>query len=270
MLTPRCCNCCEPRPCRQCAPKQSPTTPSLDVLLRSGLSRFPEITSLWIFDRNGDTLYTSNTSGQRPNVADRRHFQLLRDEPRAGIVFSEVIVARTTGQPGIAIARALRGPDNAFYGAVVGAGRTGTPAEAVQIARCRPCRQCRHLPPRRFSPGAALARSARQSQRAAAAGRTGAHGAGRQSHRHPFIQRRFRRRLSHLQLSHRRPVSLFCRRRGVARRGTGRLAATLADCRAPPPCWYWARWQPCSRACGTPARIVPASRPSSRPPTMRS
>jgi diguanylate cyclase (GGDEF)-like protein/PAS domain S-box-containing protein len=91
----------------------------LDTILKTGLVKFPELTSLWIFDGDGNTLYTSNGDGVRLNVADRAHFRQLRDNPRAQIVFSEVIMARSTGRPGLAIARAVRDAQGGFRGAAV-------------------------------------------------------------------------------------------------------------------------------------------------------
>jgi diguanylate cyclase (GGDEF)-like protein/PAS domain S-box-containing protein len=90
----------------------------LDVVLKSRLIHFPELAGLAIFDVNGDTLYSSHDSPLRPNIADRSHFRMVRDNPRAGSVFSEVIVARNTGRPSVTFTRALRDEQGAFRGVV--------------------------------------------------------------------------------------------------------------------------------------------------------
>ncbi len=91
----------------------------LEFLLKSDLINFPELAAVNIFDVNGDMLYTSSAGTTRPNIADRDHFRKLRDNSRTDMVLSEVIVARTTGRPGVTFARAVRDEQGAFRGAVV-------------------------------------------------------------------------------------------------------------------------------------------------------
>jgi len=80
---------------------------------------FDEISGFRVFAANGDMLYSSDdTTTQRINVADRAYFQTLRDEPRAGLVFSEVLASRATGRQTMAIARALRDDQGRFRGIV--------------------------------------------------------------------------------------------------------------------------------------------------------
>jgi PAS domain S-box-containing protein len=88
----------------------------LNVVLKSRLIDFPELAGLIIFDVDGDVLYTSNSSGPRPNIADRDYFRTLRDNPRTGSVLSEVIIARTTGRPSVTFARPLRDEQGVFRG----------------------------------------------------------------------------------------------------------------------------------------------------------
>lgn len=88
--------------------------------LRASLIQFTELSGIALFDARGDWLYASTTPVTKPvNIADRGYFRTLRDNPRAGIVFSEALVARTTGRPGIAAARALRDEHGVFRGVVV-------------------------------------------------------------------------------------------------------------------------------------------------------
>ena len=77
--------------------------------LDSRLLNFTELAGLRVFDANGDLRYASgNGVSTTINVADRSYFSLVRDNPQAGLVFSEVLAARTTGRQSVVAARALR------------------------------------------------------------------------------------------------------------------------------------------------------------------
>ncbi len=91
----------------------------LDAGLKARLIHFPEIAGMSVIDVRGDTLYTSYEGSSRSNFADRGFFRTLRDNPRATLVFSEVIVARNTGRHGFAVARPLRDEQGVFRGVVV-------------------------------------------------------------------------------------------------------------------------------------------------------
>ena len=81
---------------------------------------FVEVSGFRVIDANGDLRYSSaDKELPRPNLADRRYFQALRDKPDAGLLFSEVIVSRVTGRPSMAAARALRDGQGRFLGIVV-------------------------------------------------------------------------------------------------------------------------------------------------------
>lgn len=72
------------------------------------MRHFPELDALHVYDAAGDMLYASAGTGTRHNnIADRPYFQRLRDDPQAGLVFSEVLIARATGRPAIIAARAI-------------------------------------------------------------------------------------------------------------------------------------------------------------------
>jgi len=86
---------------------------SLQILKNSSI----EINSLWIFDANGDML-TSSAPVAQVNIADRKHFQHLRDTPNAGLVFSKVIDSRADGRQTVAALIALNDPSGKFSGAV--------------------------------------------------------------------------------------------------------------------------------------------------------
>jgi diguanylate cyclase (GGDEF)-like protein/PAS domain S-box-containing protein len=96
-----------------------PRNPQIDGFLKTSLIEFPELAGVGIFDVRGDLLYTSGDRRIRPNIADRGHFRALSENPRADLAFSEVILARTTGRPGITLARPLRDAQGVFQGAVI-------------------------------------------------------------------------------------------------------------------------------------------------------
>ena len=85
-------------------------------LLQGGLVNFRELYGIGVFDANGEWRYASTDSVKPANIADRGYFRQLRDNPQAGLVFSEVLVTRTAGRPGVSIARALRDGQGVFRG----------------------------------------------------------------------------------------------------------------------------------------------------------
>ena len=87
--------------------------------LDSHLLHFDDLAGLRVFDRSGDLRYSSNGAHTAPtNVADRDYFRFLQNQPQSGLMFSEVIVSRTTGRPSLIIARALQDPHGVFLGIV--------------------------------------------------------------------------------------------------------------------------------------------------------
>ena len=92
----------------------------IDASLDSHLTNFQELAGLRVFDVEGDLIYTSDSKTiPRTNVADRDYFRRLRDDPQAGLVFSEVNIARTTGRPTLVVGRVLRDGQGIFRGIVI-------------------------------------------------------------------------------------------------------------------------------------------------------
>ena len=90
-----------------------------DAGMDSRLDNFAELDSLRVFDGNGELLYTSaSASAVRANISDRSHFRRLRDNPGAGLGFSEVVISRVTGRQSMFVGRALRDGQGTFRGAV--------------------------------------------------------------------------------------------------------------------------------------------------------
>jgi len=81
------------------------------------LLNFDEIAGLRVFDAGGRLLYSSGrATTPRIEVSDRDYFITLRDDPQAGLFFSEVIESRATGRPSLIAARALRDEQGTFLG----------------------------------------------------------------------------------------------------------------------------------------------------------
>jgi len=79
-------------------------------------SKFPEITDFFVFDANGQLLFASDPKTKPFNIADRRHFQKLRDDPTAGLFLSNVVVTRTDNRATAIFGRALHDTNGHFLG----------------------------------------------------------------------------------------------------------------------------------------------------------
>jgi len=79
---------------------------------------FPMIAGLSVFDAQGLLRYSSDPHLKGIRVADRAHFQRLRDNPGEQLAFSEAQMSRTIGQWSIVMVRALRDEGGRFLGTV--------------------------------------------------------------------------------------------------------------------------------------------------------
>ena len=79
---------------------------------------FPELAGLSVFDADGIMQMVSNPNVKPYNIADRPHFQTLRDNPNTSLVFSEPLVSRSTGQWSLIQSRAIRDDAGQFLGTV--------------------------------------------------------------------------------------------------------------------------------------------------------
>jgi PAS domain S-box-containing protein len=86
--------------------------------LPSLLRRFPAVAQINVFDTAGDLQLSSNPATQRFNIADRPSFKPLRDDPQAGLIFSDAQISRSTGHRALVISRALRDRKDGFIGVV--------------------------------------------------------------------------------------------------------------------------------------------------------
>lgn len=80
---------------------------------------FPEISAFRLIDADGNLLYTSDPIQTFANLADRPYFVTMREDPKAGLVYSDVQTSRFTGQTVIVMGRAIRTPSGRFVGAAI-------------------------------------------------------------------------------------------------------------------------------------------------------
>ncbi len=80
------------------------------------IASFPSGTVINVFDVEGILRHSSNPDADRISIADRRHFQYLRDNPNVVLEFSEVQVARTTGKMSLVMVHAIRDETGQFLG----------------------------------------------------------------------------------------------------------------------------------------------------------
>ncbi|MFT3849095.1 MAG: ATP-binding protein [Propionivibrio sp.] len=93
----------------------------INAKLDGRLFSVDEMAGYRVHDANGDTLYSSDSAKmRRVNVADRAYFKALRENPDRGLIFSDVLIGRSTGKQVIVIARALRDEQGRFAGIVHG------------------------------------------------------------------------------------------------------------------------------------------------------
>lgn len=90
----------------------------IDPILRLYLERFPELYSFRVVDAKGHYVYDAAGLQTDASVADRDYFIHLRDNPSAGLVISEPVVSRATGEIGIVFARRLQDRQGQFGGVV--------------------------------------------------------------------------------------------------------------------------------------------------------
>ena len=93
----------------------------INTNLDSRMFNIEEMAGYRVHDANGDTLYTSDSARvQRINISDRAYFQQLRDDPKADLIFSEVVTGRSLGRQVLVIIRAIRDSNGKFLGIVHG------------------------------------------------------------------------------------------------------------------------------------------------------
>ncbi|MFP4332297.1 MAG: ATP-binding protein [Campylobacterales bacterium] len=86
--------------------------------LRVLADSFKAVEMINFINPNGLILLSSNKMDKNVSVADRPHFQILKNNPDRTQSFSNIITARTTGEKSLAQLRAIRGANGEFLGAI--------------------------------------------------------------------------------------------------------------------------------------------------------
>ncbi len=90
---------------------------ALNVHIERARARLPEIDALRITAASGELAYgTGVMPGANISLADRPHFIRLRDDPKAGLVFSKPQISRVNNKGVIVLARRINRPDGSFGG----------------------------------------------------------------------------------------------------------------------------------------------------------
>ena len=82
------------------------------------VTRFPQLAGMFVFDADGTMQMTSDPGVKPFSVADRSHFQTLRDRPQTSLVFSEPLMSRSTGKLSLVQARSIHDDAGRFLGTV--------------------------------------------------------------------------------------------------------------------------------------------------------
>jgi signal transduction histidine kinase len=92
----------------------------LNAALDSSLRGFEELIALRIIDAKGDQRYVTAAASTPPaNYADRSFFATYRADPKAGLLFSEVVTGRVSKRPTMVITRPIRDAHGGFRGAML-------------------------------------------------------------------------------------------------------------------------------------------------------
>ena len=82
------------------------------------IAEFPEVASAFVFGATGQLQLASDPGTKPFSIADRPHFLALRNNPQVNSVFSDPLLARSTGKPAIVQSRAIRDASGRFLGLV--------------------------------------------------------------------------------------------------------------------------------------------------------
>jgi PAS domain S-box-containing protein len=91
----------------------------LNAFLARQDAHIPEARGLRVVDVDGTIRYAvSGVNTRGANLRDRPYFIRVRDDPAAGLVFSEPVVGRASNVPVITLSRRINGADGSFAGEV--------------------------------------------------------------------------------------------------------------------------------------------------------
>lgn len=91
-------------------------------LLQGNVASLAQLNGLFVFDRNGNWLVTSEASEPPAvNSADRNYFTFHKDNPDSGVHIGAVIRSRSTGRLVLPVSRRINAPDGSFAGVALAA-----------------------------------------------------------------------------------------------------------------------------------------------------
>lgn len=90
-------------------------------VLKSRVLHIQPASALRYFDADGNLLYSSIDFEPSYKVADRAFFRESRDDPGRRVIFSEVIIDRSSHRASVVVAKAIRNRDGTFLGTATGA-----------------------------------------------------------------------------------------------------------------------------------------------------
>lgn len=100
--------------------KLAVTAANRDLFRREGAIPETQVRSLRVVDRDGNVVFSAGDTEELPkvNVGDRGYFLQQKNNPDAGLVMSEPILSRFTGQWLFTLSRRISLPDGSFAGLV--------------------------------------------------------------------------------------------------------------------------------------------------------
>ena len=87
--------------------------------LQSQVRDISTATVLHFFDANGQLLYSNKANEATVNIADRDHFRQLKANPMSAVIFSDVVIDRSSHRATLMVAKAVHSLNGAFLGIAV-------------------------------------------------------------------------------------------------------------------------------------------------------
>lgn len=97
--------------------RQKPRDREIHGLLRANLQSLPFVRAIWVLDAQGNMIHDSDALPGSYNLADRKYFQVHREDPRAGMYIDPPILSRL-GVWFVGVSRRVEHADGSFAGVV--------------------------------------------------------------------------------------------------------------------------------------------------------
>ncbi|TFL18924.1 PDC sensor domain-containing protein, partial [Jannaschia formosa] len=95
------------------------------------------VRSLYVVGPDGYATHTSQPDAPRVSLADRRYFQILRDDPTIGLFVGRPVQSRTTGGWFVPVVRRIESVDGSFAGIAVAAVEPSFVEQTFQLLQLR-------------------------------------------------------------------------------------------------------------------------------------